>query len=365
MIIISNIERTRFGFYLVEPVGLHDALKYGVKAEEYGFDLVAACDNLFWWTPGQAPVWNSFAVLTTIMNKTKKIEVMTNVIDSVKYHPAIVAHMVSTLDNISNGRFQLGVGGGEIGNFGPLVDQAGSRPYRLLTRLKEFVTVLQGVWKSTIENPFSFDGTFFHVKDGFLTSKPFTKPHPPIYLSALGPKMRKFAGHVADGWIPITYTPESYKKDLKEIESSAKTSGRDVKKIDPGLTIYTIVLKDHERAKEIAAARGKLDLAARPRLLRDLGYKEIADENLMWSRRPGPLMGEYPKESEYASKIPTDLASEVTISGSPDEAIGQIEKFIKSGVKLFVLWQPYEEKDALEETVENYKNIVIPYFAGR
>ena len=107
-------------FLLVEPVGLEDALEFGTKAEQNGYDAVAACENLFWWTPGQSPVWDNFVVLNSILHRTKKIKVMTDVVDPVKRHPAVVAHTVATIDNIFKGRIGLGIGAGEVANLGHL-----------------------------------------------------------------------------------------------------------------------------------------------------------------------------------------------------------------------------------------------------
>ena len=284
MIIIPDMEDIRFAFYLVEPVGLHDALEYGVKAEEWGFDVVAACDNTFWWTPGQSPVWHNPTLLTTILSRTKNIKIMSSVFDPVKRHPALVAHMASTLDNIAKGRYAFGIGAGEIANYGPLVDLSGPRPHRLLTRIKEYITVIHGIWNSTVEKPFNFDGRFFHLRNAYLSLKPSTKPHPPIYVASLGPKMRKLTGEMADGWVPLTYTPETYEKDLKSIETAAKSVGKNMDDIDPSLTIYTAVSKDDDRVKEIASMRGKLELVARPRLLQDLGYAELGTQGLQGTR---------------------------------------------------------------------------------
>ncbi len=76
----SLVESVRFGLYLVEPVALGDALELGTRAEEWGFDLVASCENLFWWDPGQAPVWDCFTVLTALAERTRGLPLMTNVI---------------------------------------------------------------------------------------------------------------------------------------------------------------------------------------------------------------------------------------------------------------------------------------------
>lgn len=361
MIKISNIKDVRFAFYLVEPVGFEDALEYGVKSESWGYDAVAACDNTFWYTPEQSPVWHNPTLLTTIMARTKRIKIITNVLDPVKRHPALVAHMVSTLDNIGKGRFTFGIGPGEIGNYGPLVDLVGARPHRLFTRTKEYIEVMQGIWNSTLEKPFNYNGRFFRLKNAFLSLKSFTKPHPPIYVAGLGPKMRQLTGEMADGWLPLTYTPETYKKDWIEIEKAAKSIGRDINKIDPCLSIYTAVLRDSDRATEIATSRGRLDMTGRPRLLKELGFSDLADSSLGWSNRSGPLV-EKEREKEVMERIPKEIAIKVNISGSPDDAINQIEDFIKAGVKLFILWPPYEEKDVLKETIQHYKNKILPYF---
>jgi len=354
-------------------VGLQDALTYGVQAEKWGFDVVAACENLFWWTPGQSPVWDNFMVLNAIMNRTKKIKIMTDVIDPVKRHPAVVAHMVGTLDNIGKGRIQgVGIGAGEVANYGPILDLNGPRkPSEMLSRLREFIAVMKGVWGSTEDHPFNFNGEYFRLKDAFLSLKPSTKPGVPIYVGALGPKMRKLVGEFADGWIPLTHAPEIYKKDVTEIMEAARITGRDPAAIDMGLTIYTSVLKDSERARKMGIARGRLDLAARPALLSDLGYQRLAEELkiLNWATRGGPVTENVSRVKEShdraINEIPEELTRRVNICGDPDEAIDRIEEFIKAGAKLFVLWPPYEEKAALLETIKNYKNKILPYFRKR
>ena len=189
----------RFAFYLVEPVPLADALALGVQAEDWGFDLVAVCENLFWWNPIYAPVWDNFTVLTAIAARTQSIGLMTNVIDPVKRHPAVIAHTVATLDQMTSGRVTLGIGAGEIGNYGPLLDVIGPPPHQLYGRTKEFIEVVHGVWRSSLAEPFVFQGKHFQLHNAHLSLKPFTQPHPPIYLAGMSPKTKHLTGAVADG----------------------------------------------------------------------------------------------------------------------------------------------------------------------
>lgn len=351
------IRKIRFALALCEPVGLVDALDAGSKAEEWGFDAVAVCENLFWYDPAFAPVWDNFTVLTTLANRTKNIGLMTAVIDPVKRHPVVVAHMVATLDHIAPERLLLGIGPGEITNFEPIRDLAGTPPYRLLTRTKEFINVLRGTWASTPETPFSFAGDFFHVEQAYLSLKPATKPHPPIYVGAMGPNMRQLTGEMANGWLPVTYTPETFAHDWQMVSTSAKKVGRNPAEIDRGLLIYTTVLDDGEKAKAHGSLYGRDLLVERPDVLRQLGYAELADDRLSLVQKASPAEGR-----DLAQQIPQRLAEQVIISGTPQQAIQQIEQFIHAGVRLFAIWPPFDDKKMFHETMRHYQNTILPYF---
>jgi alkanesulfonate monooxygenase SsuD/methylene tetrahydromethanopterin reductase-like flavin-dependent oxidoreductase (luciferase family) len=202
------------------------------------------------------------------------------------------------------------------------------------------------------------------MKNAYLSMKPFTKPNPPIYIGAMGPKMRKLVAEIGDGWVPITYTPETYKKDLEEIRQAARSFGRNANAIDPVLTVYTIALRDRKRAERLATDRGRLELVARPELLPSLGHQDLVDYKFTWAKRSGPLV-QSARETELMKAIPEDEARRVTISGTPEDAIERMEEFVDAGVQFFVLWQPYENRKDLVETVKNYKTKILPYFAKK
>jgi phthiodiolone/phenolphthiodiolone dimycocerosates ketoreductase len=353
-------------FGLVAGGYLNEALEYGVNAEKWGFDLVTAYDDLFFWTPEVAyNSWEPFTLLTLIMSRTKRVKLMTCVIDSVRRHPSAVAQIVSTVDNVSRGRLSIGIGAGEIANFGPLLDLV-DKPLRLCSRLREFLTVLYGLWDSTIENPFNFNGEYFRVRNAFYDLKPLTKPHPPVYVAALGPNMRKLVGEMADGWLPLTYTPETYADHWKEIQRAAKSAGRS-DQVLPALKQHTVVLKDGDKAREEASIRGKVNLSVRPDLLHALGLHDLAEKVEAFSidRIPtSPLVQSV--KTKLLQTIPDDLATKASICGTPDDAIEQIEAFIKAGVRLLVVHPNYEisaGRKTVNETIENYRRTILPYFA--
>lgn len=350
---------TQFALYLAEPLGLHDALALGEQAEALGFDLVAACQNFFWWEQGEAPVWDLFTLLNTLANRTS-IDLMTNVVDPFARHPATVAHILATFDNLWPGRLTLGLGPGEVMNFGPLKDVAGEPPYRLMTRTQEFIEVMHGIWASTVEAPFSYAGRYFQIADAHLSMKPVTKPHPPIYVAAMGPNMRRLTGRIADGWTPATYTPATYSADWQLIADSAIAAGRDPDQIGRALTIFTCVMTDGAAARARASVFGRLELVARPNLLHQLGYGELADDRFSLANTAGISTG-----VDRAAQIPQQLGEQVTICGTPHDAIVQIEAFVDAGVERFMIWPLYSQATACKETLTHFQQTILPHFKGQ
>jgi len=349
----------RFALYLAEPIGMQDALHLGQRAEEWGYDTVAACQNFFWWETGEAPVWDIFTVLTALASRTQQIDFMTNIVDPFTRHPAHLAHTVATFDNIWPGRLTLGIGPGEVLNFGPLVDVAGRPPYRMLSRTREYIEVVKGVWGSTIETPFNYNGDYFQLENAHLSMKPVTLPHPPIYIAAMGPKMKRLTGEMGNGWTPITYTPTTYTHAWQEIATAATQAGRDPNQIGRALTLYTVILDDRAQAVEMADSWGRLDLVANPRLLEELGYGEFADSRFALENTQGISTGQ-----AIADKLPSGLGSDVTIGGTAQDAIARIEAYIAAGVERFIIWPPYGNPSQAKETLTHLQKTVLPHFNG-
>lgn len=345
---------TQFALYLAEPLGLHDALRVGEQAEEWGFDTLAACQNLFWWEAGEAPTWDLFTVLTTLANRTT-LDLMTNVVDPFARHPVVVAHILATYDQLWPGRLTLGIGPGEIMNFGPLRDVAGPPPYRQLTRTREFIEVVRGIWRSSMEAPFSYEGQYFQVENAHLSMKPNAET--PIYIAGMGPNMKKLTGCIADGWTPATYTPETYAAAWQDVASAAVEAGRDPDNLGRALTIFTCVLDDNAQARQAAGITGRLEIVARPNLLHDLGYGELADDRFSLANTAGVSTG-----YEIANKLPQAIGEQVTICGTPHMAIEQIEAFMAAGVQRFILWPLYNQPTLFKETMAHYQKTILPHF---
>jgi 5,10-methylenetetrahydromethanopterin reductase/phthiodiolone/phenolphthiodiolone dimycocerosates ketoreductase len=349
----------KFGCDLITYDNVDKTIEFALLAEKCGFHAVTLPDHIF--NPltkriFQTPAWEAFSMLSAIGTLTRRVMLAPVVIDPVRRHPALVAHIVATLDHITKGRIALGIGCGEAFNIAPLQDTTWDKPF---TRLSEAITLINSLWASTFENPVSFDGEYFKVRGAFLGFKPLQKPHPPIYVGGFGPKIRRLIGQVADGWIPWIYTPETYHRDLEEIEKSAEKAGRSLDEIETGVQVHAVVLKDGEEARRTATPRSLSALAMRSSLLRDLGYPKLAEKALdVWKLSYSE--DEIERHSEVAEEIPYGVVEKTFIAGTSDEAIGQIEKFVQAGVK-FLDVMPIVEK--FEETATSFRDKIIPYFA--
>ncbi|MGH2484386.1 MAG: LLM class flavin-dependent oxidoreductase, partial [Ktedonobacterales bacterium] len=178
-----------------------DAIPLVHEAERLGFESV--------WT---AEAYGSDAVtpLAWVGALTSRIKLGSGILQMPGRTPANTAMTAATLDLLSNGRVLLG-----LGLSGPqVVEGWHGQPYgKPLTRTREYVSILRAIWGR--EQPLDFQGEEYHIpiQGGTGLGKPLKLTiHPlrkriPIYLAAIGPKNVGLCGEIADGWLPIFYSP--------------------------------------------------------------------------------------------------------------------------------------------------------------
>jgi len=347
-----------FGCQIISYGDVGAALQYSILAEKSGFDTITLPDHLFHpSTKGflEKPPWEVFTVLSAIGVKTKKVKLMPAVTDSLRRHPALLAHTIATLDHLTNGRIMLGIGAGETFNVVPLKDIRWEKPF---TRLKETIEIIKLLWSSTKEKPATYRGEFFKVEEAYLAFKPLQKPNPPIYVGGYGPRMRRLVGECCDGWIPWMHSPKIYRKDLKIIAEAAERVGRSLDEIDTAVMTQTVVLRNREKAWRIIAPRARMGLTLRATLLKELGYEELANESTeVWKLSLNSR--QIKKLQEVAKKIPFEVVEEVNVAGTTEDAIEKIAEYAKAGVKHFIA---IPLMPRFKETLKAYKDKIIPYF---
>lgn len=164
------------------------------RAEELGYDVVLCSDHLelagrhaSWFTPVPA--------LTAAAAATSRVRVGTAVLNQDLRHPAVLARDAASLDVLSDGRLELGLGAGwnepEYDMAGLRFDPVGPR----IRRFAEYVQVVKGVMA---EPSFSFDGEFFRIRRMPGEPVPVQQPHPPVMIGGVGPRMLALAAREAD-----------------------------------------------------------------------------------------------------------------------------------------------------------------------
>lgn len=323
-------ERVRFGAQ-VQTGPLPKIIEQCVLCEKYGFDSVWYPDHMVGGNPSLQ--WPELYTTLTLMGiNTSKVIVAPCATDCLKRHPSVIAQTLATIDNIVGGRTALGIGAGEAMNLTPY----GISIDNLYGKLKEAIQVIKLLWTSDHVNPAKFEGKFYRLNDAFLQMKPVRRPYPPLYIGAFGPRMLEMTGELGDGWIPFSHTPETYRECLNgPIKKGAEKVGRPLSEIEPAFLAATSISNDREQARKEIERAAKRFLVLLPSVLR------MAAPQIKHPGNPYALaywMGRLKAEdmkviSEIAEQIPSNLALKTVFWGTPDDCIGQVERFLKVGCR--------------------------------
>jgi F420-dependent oxidoreductase-like protein len=199
--------------------------------EDAGFDQIWNSDHLSK-TPSSGdptgPILDGWVALGAQAADTKRIRIGVLVTGNIHRHPALLAKMGTTVDHISNGRLEMGIGTGwnadALGRLGmPYYDV----PERV-RRLGEAVRVLQALWT---QERASYEGRYYQLKDAIHEPKPIQKPHPPIVIGGRGPKVTtRVAARHAQGW--NTSGSRGFDTDaeaVRNLDAHCASIGRDPK----------------------------------------------------------------------------------------------------------------------------------------
>jgi len=215
----------RYGYKAsAEQFGPQQLLDYGIAAERHGFEIVAVSDHFQPWRHhgGHAP--NSLVWLAALGQRTERVTLATSVLTpTLRYQPAVVAHVFATLACLSPGRVVLGIGTGEALNETPAIGIAWPRFKERSERLAESVELIRRLWT---EERVTFEGTYYRTDRATIYDRP-AQPVP-IYIAAGGPKAATLVGRIGDGFIVTSGKGEDlYHTLLGGLAEGAAEAGRD------------------------------------------------------------------------------------------------------------------------------------------
>ena len=170
---------------------------YFARVEELGFDSAWAQEMVL----GSAPQLGPVEAMTYAAACTQRLRLGCAVFVSTLHSPVHLAKSVSTLDQLSHGRVDVGVGTGGKGR--PFA-AFGVDPQRYVARFTEGLALMKALWT---ESRVSFDGEFWQLDNAAMEPKPFQKPFPPVWFGGNGPAALRRAVRLGNGFFGAGSTP--------------------------------------------------------------------------------------------------------------------------------------------------------------
>jgi alkanesulfonate monooxygenase SsuD/methylene tetrahydromethanopterin reductase-like flavin-dependent oxidoreductase (luciferase family) len=211
----------RFGISIVPATETLDRGRALVRtADEAGLDLVGIQDH-----PYQGRFLDTWALLPTLLAETKAISFFTDVANLPLRPPAGMAKAAASLDVLSAGRFELGLGAGGIPD--AIAGFGGPRrtPGESVEALEEAIDVIRLLWSD--ERTVSYGGKYYRLDNAYPGPRP---AHPiGIWVGAFKPRMLRLVGRKADGWLPSlgVLTRDELRAGNEQIDAAAANAGRD------------------------------------------------------------------------------------------------------------------------------------------
>ncbi|WP_049996750.1 TIGR04024 family LLM class F420-dependent oxidoreductase [Halococcus sediminicola] len=293
------------------PVGAQpsiDALcAQAERAEELGYNRV--------WLP---ETWgrDAVTVLTSIAHRTDEVGIGTSILPIYSRSPVLIGQTAATLQEVSDGRFRLG-----LGPSGPIVIENwhGVKYGNPLRRTRETVEIVKQVLAG---EEVDYDGDYFDLSGFRLRCDPPETP-PNVDAAGMGPKSVELAGRFADGWHALMLTREGIRDRLDDLSRGADLADRDPDDVRVTLSLTCAALDDGERAREsvrqhLAFYVGGMGTFYRDSLARS-GHEETAEaiyEHWQAGEREAAM-----------DAIDDDLLDAIAIAGTPEQARGRFEKF--------------------------------------
>lgn len=298
----------RFSIRLNNDLPANEYVAMARAAEEAGFDQFWVSHDLF--------LRSSPVILTAVALATTRIEIGTCILNPYTVHPSEIAMTAATLDEVSGGRFNLGLGAGAA-------------------EFLKWVGIPQ-------EHPLADTRAAIVAIRAALAGEPVPDWEPeaylrfgdrqnarriPIYLAALSPRMLRLAGELADGALPLLFPPEHYETVAPLIREGAERAGRSLAAVDLAACVWCSVSDDRHAAEAVLKDK--------------IAYYGHALSPLIWDRlgvtaddfRPieQALMTE--RDVEKARSLVDERMLRIGIVGAPSDLIPRLENLVNAGAR--------------------------------
>jgi len=295
--------------------------EFARRAEDLGYGRVTMGEHIMDGNPPRPTLLN-LPAMAAAAGATTNLRVMTGIVVAPLYHPVTLAKMVATVDQVSGGRLDFGIG--ISGQRGTKIefDAVGVDVHTRGKRTDEILQVMKRLWT---EEHVSHHGEFFDFDDVTLLPLPAQTPYPPIWVSGRSAAAMRRAGVMGDGWYPYLFTVRRIKASNEMVRQFAAEAGRDLTGFHWGLNQPTAISSNAAQAREFAVT--------------NVGQRYVTPE-----------------------RTAADIAQALCIAGSPEDCIKAVEDRIDAGVEHINLGFLASEPDSFFHQMKMFASEVMPEF---
>ena len=273
----------RFGIHSGQQyTTFEDHLRLFRSVEDLGLDWASVFDHFLpIQTNPEGPCFDGLTLLSALAAHTSRIRLGVIVVGVTYRHPAVLANIATTIDHVSGGRLELGLGAAwyelEHRQYGIDFPPVGRR----IRMLGEALKIVRSLWT---EPRTDFQGRYYTLERALCEPKPLQRPHPPLWVGGAGEKLTlRVVAESADGWNTFFMPVDAYQHKLDVLAAHAKEVGRDPSEIRKQLVVQAVVADGEadveRRVRDLASRRG-VD-AQRLRQMALVGTPEQCVERLL------------------------------------------------------------------------------------
>jgi len=205
---LIRVTDIKFWYHLPVTRPVREVMECARKAERVGFDVVSHQDHFIKESEEKGCVPELWTMLTAISTETN-LTVSPLVMCNLFRNPALVAKMVATIDQLTEGRVYLAVGAGWWEEEFKAYGYPWLSPKKRVDRAIESTEIIRKLWS---QDSVDYEGDFWTLENCELVPRPYSDPHPLIWNGGSGPRMLKMTGELCDGWTTSISDPVRFEE---------------------------------------------------------------------------------------------------------------------------------------------------------
>jgi alkanesulfonate monooxygenase SsuD/methylene tetrahydromethanopterin reductase-like flavin-dependent oxidoreductase (luciferase family) len=209
----------RFQVLTLPGRGWADYRAQVLHVEDLGFDLAAVPDHFCDWANPPAHWLECWTLMAALAVETSTIRLATNVSQIPLRHPGVLAHQAVTVDQISGGRVELGLGTGLTVD--PGTEMIGLPNWSNAERARRFGEYIELLGLLLTQDVTTYEGEYYSAREAVMNPTSLQRPRLPVVAAALGPQMMRHAARFADVWNTMSFSPD-FDHQIGELVDRAK-----------------------------------------------------------------------------------------------------------------------------------------------